>query len=78
MNLEELELPERRQMLELLNELRECVEKGEILSILAVAEMADGSMWGSATTCQNVFAIVGYVHYWATRRLGFIPKKTGQ
>jgi hypothetical protein len=75
MNLDDLQLPEQKQMLDLIAELKASVEKGEIVSIIAVAECSDGSMWGSATACQNVFAVCGYLQYWIARRLGFIARE---
>lgn len=67
----QLGIVEYRQALELLEHFRERVERGEIMSVLIMCEMSDGSMSGGCTATQNVFGIAGLALAWAMRRLGF-------
>lgn len=68
----EFQIKEYTESLQLLEDLRAKVEEGEVMSILAVSEMSDGSMGGWSTSTQNIFAISGYMLAWAMLRMGFI------
>lgn len=69
---EQLQIKEYAESLQLLDELRAKVEAGEVMSILAVSEMVDGSMGGWSTSTQNVYALYGYLLSWAMLRMGFM------
>jgi hypothetical protein len=69
---EQFQIKEYAESLQLLDELRAKVESGEVMSILAVSEMADGSMGGWSTSTQNVYALYGYLLSWAMLRMGFV------
>lgn len=78
---EQFRIKEYAESLQLLDDLRAQVESGEIMSILAVSEMADGTMRGWSTSTQNVYALYGYFLSWAMIRMGFVHderlKKSG-
>ena len=78
----ELRIKEYDQAVELLDDLRRRLDLGEIMSILAVVECADGGMSGSCTATQNVYALYGYALSWAMARMGFLHseelKKSGE
>lgn len=69
---EQFQIKEYAESLQLLDELRAKVESGEVMSILAVSEMADGSMGGWSTSTQNVYSLYGYLLSWAMMRMGFV------
>jgi hypothetical protein len=68
----EFQIKEYDEALQLIEALREQVEAGEVLSVLFVSERTDGQMWGGCTSTQNVFALCGYMVYWALQRMGFV------
>lgn len=68
---DQLNISEFRESLDLLSAIREGVERGEIMSIVVVCELTDGSLCGGTTATQNQFAVAGYLIKWAMRRLGF-------
>jgi hypothetical protein len=68
---EELRIKEYGEAVKLLDELRKMVEDGEVMSVLAVVEMADGGMGGMSTATSNVYALYGYLLSWAMIRMGF-------
>lgn len=69
---QEFRIKEYDEALKLIDELREQVEAGEVMSVLFVSERTDGQMWGGCTSTQNVFALAGYMFAWAFRRMGFV------
>ena len=69
---DEFQIKEYRESIQLLDDLRARVESGEIMTILAVAEMTDGSMAGWYTSTLNVFAMCGYIMSVAMIRMGFV------
>jgi hypothetical protein len=71
MNVNELNIKEHSQALQLLDDFKQKVEAGEIMSLIVICEGTDGSMMGGTTATQNQFAVAGYMLSWAMRRLGF-------
>ena len=69
---ESYQIREYREALALLDYLKERVERGEVMSILAVCEDTDGTMSGSCTATQNTYAVFGYLLSWAMIRMGFV------
>ena len=69
---EQFQIKEYAEALQLLDDLRAKVESGEVMSVLAVSELVDGSMGGWCTSTQNIFAISGYMLAWAMMRMGFV------
>ncbi len=72
----ELNLKEYKEGGDLLEAFRVRLEAGELMSLLIVAERADGQMEGGCTTTQNVFTLAGYMLYWILQRIGFAPVPT--
>jgi hypothetical protein len=72
---EQFQIKEYRQSLELLDDLRARVERGEVLSILAVCELSGGDMAGLCTATDNVYALFGYALSWTMRRMGFVNER---
>jgi hypothetical protein len=68
---EQLRIKEYDQAMSILDLARGKVERGEVVSMLMLCEMADGTMEGCTTATQNQFAVAGYMVTWALRRLGF-------
>jgi hypothetical protein len=69
---EEFQIKEYKESVQLLDDLRERVERGEVLSLLAVMELTDGTMAGVSTSTANVYALYGYLMSWGLLRMGFV------
>ena len=69
---ENFRIKEYDESIQLLDELRGQVERGEVMSILAIAERTDGGMQGSSTGTSNVYGLFGYMFSWGMMRMGFI------
>ena len=72
---EEFRLVEYDQAIKLIDELREQVEAGEVLSVLFISERTDGTLWGGCTATQNIFMVAGAMFSWGLRRMGFQIKE---
>ena len=69
---EEFRIKEYDEALQLLDDIRGQVERGEVMSVLAVMELADGTMGGASTATTNVYALYGYLMSWGLLRMGFL------
>lgn len=70
MNNDQINIKEYQEAKDLIKELSDRVDRGEILSMLVLSEMTSGDMLGATTSTQNQFAVAGYMVLWAMRRLG--------
>jgi hypothetical protein len=68
---EQLNISEFKEALDLLDAVREGVQRGEIMSVMVICEKTDGDLCGGNTATQNQFTVAGYMLTWALRRLGF-------
>ncbi len=68
---EHMRIKEYDQSVKLLDQLREELDKGNIMSILIVAETTGGELWSGCTKTQNVYMLAGGLMSWAMTRLGF-------
>jgi hypothetical protein len=74
---EEFQIKEYSESLRLIEDLREQVEAGEVMSVLFIVERTDGTLWGGSTSTQNVFQLAGAMFSWAMRRMGFPVEERG-
>lgn len=70
-NNEQLNIREFGQAVDLLDQFKGMVERGEVMSVLVICEGTDGSIFGGTTGTQNQYTLAGAMLSWALRRLGF-------